>query len=250
MNNCKKAYKIYKDHELKGYLLGSLHAYISPLEFDALQKKLTAVIEQVDDIFTECQLPHHSVLQYGVERAVLSGVEMANKNNSLNYFESAIFQHAMLNSSVWLGTKIVPLPWLKYNLLIKNPVLWFRASKATHIFIKFYNIVYNLFTGNAHSFALQQFAQEQHKQLVTLMNTYKSGNACALSDEETERYLLINRNKNALHLIQKNIESGRTSLYVLGVSHLPGTTGIVSLLLNEGYSLEPWDIDNISDITA
>jgi TraB/PrgY/gumN family len=241
----RRSYKIHKDGLLKGYLLGSLHMHMNPLDFDKLQKKISIIVESVDEIFFECNLPHHSSLPYGVERAVLANTEAFGKSSQLRYFETLVFQQAMLNSSVWFGRRIVQMPWLKYDLLQKHPLFWFWISKATLLFVKIYNVFYNIFSVNSHTLAVQKFAKEQHQLLLQIVQAYEDGNALELSQEDAARVLLESRNQQEAALIKQNIENTprkeQLALYVIGVAHFPGKTGLVELLQNAGYVLEPYD---------
>jgi len=245
MTTYKKSYHIYQSNVLKGYLLGSLHMHMNPMEFEELRKQLLPLVASVDTFFLECNLPHHTALPYGVERAVLSCIEDEGKDAHLRHFESLVFQHAALRSSIWIGCKIIEMPWLKYSTLSRNPLLWLWASKIAAIFAQIYNTFYNIFTGNKHTKAVQDFAKEQHQIVLQLTNAYRKGDASELPKIDGDRVLLGPRNYHEANTIKKDLETcqeNHLSLYVVGVAHIPGPNGLVELLKNMGYCLEPFDI--------
>ena len=242
MHQCKTAHKIYKNDVFFGYLLGSIHRHINPTDFDGLQKKLKVLIDSVDSVFIECALPHYTTLQYGTERAILANLEEFKAAQTLHFFESLLFQQAMLNSSVWFGLRIVRLPWFNYSFLNRAPRLLLMCSKITQLALRVYNTFYNAFTANSHSAAVQRFAVEQHAVLVKIIENYNQGNIQELNEFDAKGALLKPRNLNKLNLILHNISMGKKSLYVVGAGHLPGESGLVKLLEREGYSLEPLEM--------
>jgi uncharacterized protein YbaP (TraB family) len=61
-----------------------------------------------------------------------------------------------------------------------------------------------------------------------------------LEDTEPEEMedLLFNRNRNWVAQM-KEIMPSASAMFVVGAGHLPGEHGVIRLLENEGYKLEP-----------
>ncbi len=72
-----------------------------------------------------------------------------------------------------------------------------------------------------------QDIEEMYKMIKTEETTYKY-----------EKYLLTNRNKNWIPIIEDKI-ANRATLFAVGAGHLGGKTGVINLLKNKGYSLTP-----------
>jgi uncharacterized protein YbaP (TraB family) len=53
-----------------------------------------------------------------------------------------------------------------------------------------------------------------------------------------EDLLLINRNKNWIPVMEKAM-STQATFFAVGAGHLPGKDGIISLLRNAGYTVNP-----------
>lgn len=88
--------------------------------------------------------------------------------------------------------------------------------------------------------------EKEKKELTDMIRDYKAQNLEALyaSTTSKEKYkdfesnLLVNRNKNWIPQI-KELASAGTVFVAVGAAHLGGETGILELLRQEGYSVEP-----------
>jgi uncharacterized protein YbaP (TraB family) len=58
------------------------------------------------------------------------------------------------------------------------------------------------------------------------------------TDKEDIKKLLDDRNMNWI-VQMKNIMPETPTLFVVGAGHLPGKNGVLKLLENEGYTVEP-----------
>lgn len=58
------------------------------------------------------------------------------------------------------------------------------------------------------------------------------------ADQDTEKWLLVERNKNWVEILPEMISS-ESSLIAVGAAHLPGKSGIIELLKSKGYSVKP-----------
>lgn len=79
MKVTKTFYKLYKNNEFKGYLLGSFHAYFNPLDYENFQIKLAEHFKEVESLYFEVEFPHYITLGLGIERVLL---ELSSKPNS------------------------------------------------------------------------------------------------------------------------------------------------------------------------
>ncbi len=239
----KTSYKIYKNKQFAGYLLGSFHMHLNPSEYSALQIKLAPLIEACDKIYLEAEMPHFTQLHLGTERAILEEVDKKQQQNKLRYLESMNFQKAMLNSSVWIGTKIVFLPWFNYKLLNKFPVTFLILSLITQKFLMLFNFVFNLLTGNKNILAVQKFHQNSGKQLTQMHQDYVNGIAPSLDPLSNQMLMMQQRDINFAEKITKvNSTTIKTNLYVVGANHLTGDNSLVEKLKTAGFTLEEYAI--------
>lgn len=246
------AYKLYKDNAFVGYLIGSRHLNINPQEYDELKNSLNPLIEDCSNIFFECNLPASVHMPFGYEKAALELLETQFTEKKQCHFEPIILQHALLNSSVWIGTKIKFLPWQSYKTLAKAPKLYFYLSKITLPFVKIYNTLYNLFTSNKHTQALVKKSQNDQKTEINRYKAFKKGISLPFNKLEGQIFLMEERNKLYVNKMVKH-ETNQTALYMVGAGHLPSTMkkdessnndGMVYLLEKAGYKLEPINFIN------
>ena len=107
------------------------------------------------------------------------------------------------------------------------------------------------FMGKAFSdeFLLQQLLNydKQEDVFAAMVKSYNEQNLNELyafvtdkkyADQDTEKWLLIERNKNWAEALPEMINN-ESSLIAVGAAHLPGENGIIELLRSKGYDVKP-----------
>lgn len=60
------------------------------------------------------------------------------------------------------------------------------------------------------------------------------------TSEAFQKYILIERNKVFIHTIDSVLQSGQSIMAGMGCAHLPGPQGIIEMLRQKGYHVEPY----------
>ena len=107
------------------------------------------------------------------------------------------------------------------------------------------------FFGKAFSdeFLLKQIFEMEEQEVIMqeMVETYKNQDLNALytyvtdekyADKETEKWLLIERNKSWVKLLPDMMEK-EANLIAVGAAHLIGDEGLIQLLRSEGYTVKP-----------
>ena len=231
------AYTIFKNNIQIGHLIGSLHFGMSPIDYKKIQDKFEPLLKDCKEVYFEAKLPHYSSLTAGVEKALLSHLNEIDNGIKINYFESTSFQYAMLNSRVWFGEKIINLPWKKYSLLKKYPVLINVISKIVARFFKVYNVVYNFTHYDSHTQAVQAEALREQSRFLELYQNYMKNISTSFTADEQQAYLMKDRDQDFANIILSHQHSGY--IYMVGTAHIPN---IVKILEHHGLTLKPWDL--------
>lgn len=241
--NERTFYKLYKNEKPVGYLLGSIHANFNPLDIRTFHTTLSPYVADVDSLYLEAQLPHYSKLALGIERTVLELAEQSNPIKKIEHFEESSFQHAMLASSVWVGAKIVTLPWFDYKTLQAHPTMTLLLSRLVCGYLPYWNTLYNMATSQSVEQSMQTFSLQQQALLTEIFDAYMNNEAKALPNEDNERCLMKERDAAFVEKIIANINQhpDQKTLYVVGVAHLPRPDGVVNLLKQQDIMLEPID---------
>jgi hypothetical protein len=167
-------YKISKKGHDCGYLYGTFHQNLNPLDYENKKAFLAPFLQECKEIFLEVELPHFSGLTLGVERAILDVCNGLDKSADVRSLGKTIAFHvAMINTRIWIGTKIRQMPWHRYLLLKKHSRLFHFCNNVVIFFATIYNIFYNYFSLGAHTNAVQKYANEQQQILVMLFDAYQ-----------------------------------------------------------------------------
>lgn len=83
---------------------------------------------------------------------------------------------------------------------------------------------------------MQEMVESYKNQDLNELYTYVTDEKYA--DKETEKWLLIERNKNWVKLLPDMMEN-ETNLIAVGAAHLIGNEGLIQLLRSEGYTVKP-----------
>lgn len=78
-----------------------------------------------------------------------------------------------------------------------------------------------------------KYMQQDINALLNLMSDPKLGN----TEKELDKFI-FSRNRNWAELL-KNILPKKSTFIVVGAGHLPGEEGLINLLRNQGYTVEP-----------
>lgn len=231
-------YKISKKGHDCGYLYGTFHQNLNPLDYENKKTFLEPFLQECKEIFLEVELPHFTGLTLGVERAILevcNGLDKSSDVRSLG--ETIAFHVALINTRIWIGSRIKQMPWHRYLLLKNYSRLFHFCNKIVIFFATIYNTLYNSFSLGAHTNAVQKYANEQQQILVTLFEAYQNGNASIPSPQDREYYFLDERNQAYAEIIDAQ-RLGKKNFYAVGMLHLAGEKGLVEQLKARGYELE------------
>jgi hypothetical protein len=245
-NTTAIAYALRKDKLFVGYLIGAMHYSFNPQEYQNIKNKLKPIIQDCSIVFLECDLPHSTQMGLGYEKAVKEILETDYPTTQLAHFETLLLQKAMLLSSLWLGNKIIHLPWLDYKMLKKAPAFFYYLSLFTQKLFFLYNFFFNIFRPNLQQQALREHLAKAQQQVLEIYQNFINGIAIPLTSLDNKMVLMTDRNHEYIDQIEKQSPQKR-ACYVVGVGHLPSTckedgtaenNGMVYLLEKAGYSLE------------
>jgi len=232
-------YTIYKNNELKGYILGSLHMLLNPEDYEAKKEDLAPYFDKCKTFIFEINTQRlYTQLPLGIERVAYELLE-SKEDTSILYLEALAFQQAMLGMRIFFGESIIQLPWHSYNLL-KNyakPIIF--ANKACSFFAILYNTVYNLFSSQKHSLAVHKFQKEQQKISTRFFKEYQQEKFTELSHEDKISLCIEERHDDWIEILRDNTDIQGPVFITVGVAHLPGEKGLIKLLEKEGYELVP-----------
>lgn len=232
----KTLYALYRGSLLIGYLLGSVHSYLQPDEYKKVQERSAQILNSCTYLMLEAPLGEHRLLPLGVEKALLVAAEKQHK--TITYFEDLWFQEALLSGVVWVGDKQVKLPWSSYDFMKKHPRLSYYLSKATRHPLLLYNKLYNFFSRKKHIKAVQHFLENQQQVTRDLIACYLDNKAFTLSEADRKRYLLSDRDANIAKIITtRSKKTSGVGLFAVGITHLTGEKGLITLLEKEGIVL-------------
>lgn len=235
-------YKISKNNIEYGYLLGSVHSNFTLIDYEAKQKILTPFLQECQIFFLETILPHYSLLSLGIERALLQSIEQKTLNISIQSFESPDFQMAMLHNRIWLGEKIVTLPWHRYTYIKKQPQLFLFLNQVAASWALGYNIFYNIKNQRAHTTAILKWQEEQSIILQQLLSKYFAGKVEKMIPDDISAYFMQERNIDYTEQLLLHLNPEKKIFCTVGASHLPGAYGLIRLLTKSGYTLSSIDI--------
>lgn len=83
---------------------------------------------------------------------------------------------------------------------------------------------------------MQEMVERYKNQDLNALYTYVADEKYA--DIETEKWLLIERNKNWVKSLPEMMEK-EANLIAVGAAHLIGEEGFIQLLRSEGYTVKP-----------
>lgn len=83
----------------------------------------------------------------------------------------------------------------------------------------------------------KQFEPAYRKQDLDLIDSLNKITASPAFD----KYILVERNKVFVHTIDSVLKSGKSIFAGMGCAHLPGKPGVIEMLRNMGYDVEPYN---------
>ena len=232
-------YALYKNNELKGYLLGSLHMLFNPQDYENKKNGLAPYFDTCKTFIFEADTQIlYTQFPFGTERAAYELLE-SKQNKSIEYLESFSFQRAMLGVRIFFGSSIIRFPWNSYNLLnnYSNPIIF--ANRICSFFAILYNTAYNLIFYQKHSYAVHQFQKKQQEKTTQFFKDYQQEIFSEIAQED-QKYLYISERHNSwMEKLRYSDDLEGPFFITVGVAHLPGERGLVKLLEGEGYELVP-----------
>ncbi len=226
-------YIVRKGEKEVGLLLGSFH---TQLNYDEQDRFKTMFLREAKKnnrtVFTE--IPTEAIPAGGVEASLVHAVHF-DKSVKKQSFESLQTQLAFLNRSVFVGEKVLHLP-LSYQFMSNHPLISLYTCKMTQSYALLYNILYNVFMENAHAQFLISRAGAPDR-VAKLYRAYQGGTIRnGLSNEERDIFCMQERDALYADTLASQSEDW---LAVIGSQHLTGEQGLVELLKEKGFSLEP-----------
>ena len=125
---------------------------------------------------------------------------------------------------------------LSYQFMSNHPLISLYTCKVTQSYALLYNILYNVFMENAHAQFLISRARAPDR-VAKLYRAYQGGTIRnGLSNEERDIFCMQERDALYADTLASQSEDW---LAVIGSQHLTGEQGLVELLKEKGFSLEP-----------
>lgn len=167
-----------------------------------------------------------------------NAVRFHASNLEISFFESVLFQQAMLNGLVWFGPRLCFLPWHCYAVAHRFPALVGLLNTITLSCLSIINGLYGCVAGSGLHEKKQAWFAEQQQVVENIISNFCKGRAVASDPIGAKLCMVAKRNQQFVQEIIQNA-ANNTTMYVVGAVHLPGELGMLALLKQQGYELKP-----------
>lgn len=235
-NKTRVFYKVTKGEEVKGYIFGTIHVGLTG--YEAIKSLIKPYVDECTDFFFECNHDEEEwkKLPLGPDRAIFDLLGQRSDVSRFN-FEEKSFQELMVMDGFWWGSDLV-IPWWhdvgtleSYELVVKILI--------QKIIPKFIYIKNQYFSDSAKRIeACKKFNNKDKEIGIVICQNYLQEIAVEPNNFTNKRFLLTDRNQEWIGLL-RHYSYDKPFFITCGASHLPGEKGMVSLLEEEGFTLEP-----------
>jgi len=241
------SYQLYsKDtHELKGYLIGSLHSGLSEEELKPWNAQIEEMINQdVEHFYLEVILPMHwSKMTVGLDRVVYQEIEKAkNQNKTAKIYELENYpsQIAFLKSILFLGNASYRLPFdsLYYRApAVCNFISWWTQSSWLLLNIIYQNLINPSF--------IKTWQNKNTQQLEQMRLAFLNNQTSFFTPEDVYRLNFINRDEYMIDSFDRFMKDSnhidKKFCVIIGAGHVAATHGMFKLM-SERYDLVPFEV--------